>query len=260
VRKRVKIGLALGAGAARGLAHIGVLELLEKEGIKVDMIAGTSIGSLIGGIYASGAPLKYIRGLAIELDWDQINDITFPRRGLIKGDKLLSFLEMLTGGKEISQLNIPYAAIACDIEEGKHIVINKGSLAKAIRASTAIPGVYTPFKHQGRLLIDGGVIDRVPVSTVREMGADLVIAVDVGSQEINKNVHNIFDILYNTFNIMQQELNKYKKLDADIVIRPVLTGYSSFDLDNAEQCIAAGYQAAVMSLDQIRRLIEERME
>lgn len=258
--EKVKIGLALGAGAARGLAHIGVLEVLEREGIEIDMIAGTSIGSLIGGIYAAGIPLKYIRGLACELNWDQITDVTFPRRGLIKGEKLLSFLEILTGGKDISELKIPFAAIACDIEEGKHIVIKEGSLAKAIRASTAIPGIYTPFRFQERLLVDGAVLDKVPVSTVREMGADLVIAVDVGTKDINKKVNNIFDILFNTFDIMQHELDKYRKLDADVIIEPVLTGCSSFDLEQAERCIAAGCEAAENSLTRIRELIKEKIE
>lgn len=255
----LKVGLALGAGAARGLAHIGVLEVLEREGIDIDIIAGTSIGSLIGGIYALGTPLKYIKGLAKELNWDHITDVTFPRQGLIKGDKLLSFLEIITQGRDISELKIPYAAIACDIEHGEHIVLKEGSLAKAIRASTAIPGIYNPYYYQGRLLVDGAVLDKVPVSTVREMGADIVIAVDVGIQNIDKEVKNIFDILFNTFDIMQHELDKYRKINADIIIKPDLNGFSSFNLDRAEECVSRGFIAAEESLDQIKSVIKERV-
>jgi len=253
-----KIGLALGSGAARGLAHIPVIEVLENEGIRIDMIAGTSIGSLIGGVYATGVPIKYIKGIAKEINWDHITDITFPRKGLIKGDKLLSFLEVITQGKNIEDLNIPFRAIACDIESGKHIVLKEGSVAKAVRASTSIPGIYIPFKHQDRLLVDGGVLDPVPISTVRDMGADMVIAVDVSTKTVNYEANNIFDILFNTFDIIQHELEKHRTLDADIIIRPDLSGYNSFDLDSYEKCFSAGYDAVKNALPQIKELIKER--
>jgi len=260
VKPDFKIGLALGAGAARGLAHIAVLEFLEREGIRIDMIAGTSIGSLIGGIYAAGFPVKYMKELARELEWDHITDITFPRKGLIKGEKFLSFLELITRGKNIEELNIPFSAIACDIETGEHIVIKEGSLAKAIRASTSIPGVYIPFYHQGRLLVDGGVLDPVPAGTVREMGADLVIAVDVGGKMVNGKVENIFDILFNTFDIIQHELDKYRKIEADIVITPDLDGCSSFDLSQHEKCFRAGMEAAKNAFPGIKQIIKESVK
>ncbi len=257
VKPDLKIGLALGAGAARGLAHIAVLEILEREGIRIDMIAGTSIGSLIGGIYAAGLPVKYMKELARELDWDYITDITFPRKGLIKGEKLLTFLELITRGIKIEELKIPFSAIACDIETGEHIVIEEGSLARAIRASTSIPGMYIPFPHQGRLLVDGGVLDPVPASTVREMGADLVIAVDVGGKMVNGKTENIFDVLFNTFDIIQHELDKYRKLDAEVIIMPELDGCSSFDFTKHEDCFIAGLKAAETALPGIKRIIEE---
>lgn len=258
-KKKLKIGLALGAGAARGLAHIGILEVLERNNISIDIITGTSIGSLIGGIYAAGVPLKYIKGFAYELDWDHLTDLTFPRQGLIKGQKLLSFLEIITGSKNIEELNIPYAAIACDIEQGKHIVIKEGSLAGAIRASTAIPGIYAPFAHQGRLLVDGGVLDKVPVSTAYQMGAELVIAVDVGTKVVKRKTENVFDILFNTFDIMQKELDKYRELKADVIIRPELDDCGSFELNQAAYCIKKGGKAAQEALPVIKELIRERI-
>lgn len=257
---KLKIGLALGAGGARGLAHLGVLEVFERENIKIDIIAGTSIGSLMGGLYACDLPLKYLKGLAGSINWDQITDVTFPRRGLIKGEKLLTFLEILTQKKDISDLKIPFAAIACDIRDGKHIIIDKGPLAGAIRASTAIPGVYEPYQFQGKLLVDGGILDRVPVSTVKKMGADVVIAVDINYQKVEMEINNIFDVLISTFDIMQTELATLKPLDADVVIKPYLPGISTFDLDKAEKCIKSGYKAAEESLEYIESLIKERRE
>ena len=250
-----KIGLALGSGGARGLAHIGVLEVLEEENIDIDFIAGTSMGSIVGGLYACGIPLNYLKGLAEELDWDKISDITFPKTGLIKGNKLLQLFELLTQNKEFNDLNIPFAAIACDIEHGKHIVLNEGSVAKAIRSSSAIPGVFVPFKHKGYWLVDGAVLDRVPVSTVRNMGADLTIAVDIRIDEVNSEVNNIFDVLFNTFDILQYELKKLKNLEADISIEPDLEEITAFDLEKTEMCVDAGYRAARDSIKEIKNKI-----
>lgn len=257
-KEQPRIGLALGAGAARGLAHIAVLEVLEQKGIKIDMIAGSSVGSLVGGVYAAGVPVNYMIELAREINWDYITDVAFPRQGLIKGDKLLAFLEVITGKKDISDLKIPYAAIACDIELGEHIVIKEGSLAKAIRASSSIPGVYVPYQHQDRLLVDGGVLDSVPVSTVREMGADIVIAVDLSkTQKLQRRVINIFDVLFNTFDIIQQELDKYKKLDADVIIRPDLSDCEAFNLDQCDRCFNAVYKEMGEATRRIKELIKE---
>ena len=239
-----KIGLALGAGGARGLAHVGVLKFLEKENIDIDIIAGTSMGSIIGGLYSAGIPLKYMEKIAEEIDWDTLTDVTFPRKGLIKGNKILKFFEILTQNKTFSELNIPFSAIACDIEKGEQVVINKGSVAKAIRSSIAIPGIFVPYRHQEKMLVDGAVLDRVPVSTVRKMGADIIIAVDIKVKEVNNKIDNIFDVLFNTFDIMQYEFQKLKETGADITINPKLDNIDSLDLDNTDICIYEGYQEA----------------
>ncbi|MEJ6952153.1 patatin-like phospholipase family protein [Natronospora cellulosivora (SeqCode)] len=256
--KNIKIGLALGAGAARGMAHIPILEVLEEEGIRIDMIAGTSIGSLIGGVYAAGVPIKYIKEIAKELNWDHITDITFPRKGLIKGEKLLSFLELITQGKNIEDLKIPFRAIACDIEKGEHVVLENGSLARAIRASTSIPGIYVPFKHQNRVLVDGAVLDPVPIATLRKMDADIVIAVDVSVKNVHYEADNIFHILFNTFDIIQHELEKYKTFESDIIIKPDLNNCNSFDLNAYNECFKAGQDAIYQALPRIKEKIKER--
>lgn len=258
--KKTKIGLALGGGAARGLAHITILEVLENEGIHIDMIAGTSIGSLIGGIYSTGVPIKYMKGLAKEIKWEYITDVTFPRKGLIKGDKMLSFLEIVTQKKDFQELTIPFSAIACDIETGKIIVLNNGSVAKAIRASTSIPGIYVPFRHQDRLLVDGAVLDPVPVSTVRKMGADIVIAVDLGVKNIHYPANSIFEIIYSTFDIIQGELDKHRILEADIILKPDMSQCDKFDLVGYEKCFQAGYDAVNKALPGIKEIIKERSQ
>ncbi|MFW6238280.1 MAG: patatin-like phospholipase family protein [Halanaerobiales bacterium] len=255
----LEIGLALGAGGARGLAHLGVLDRLRKEELKIDYIAGTSIGSLIGGVYATGARLKYLKGLAREIDWDSITDVTFPRLGLIKGKKLLSFLEVITKKKHFSDLDIPFAAVSCDVETGEHVVINEGSVARAIRASTSIPGVYVPFKHQGHRLVDGAILDPVPISTVKEMGADVVMAVDLGLEPVESKVSNIIDVLINTFNIMQTKYDNLRNSNADIIIKPELNGISTFDLKEANQAIEAGYRAADNSMEKIKMFFQEEI-
>ncbi len=258
IKENIKLGLALGSGGARGLAHLGVLEAFQEEDINIDLITGSSMGSLIGGLYACGIPLKYIRGLAEELDWDHLSDVTFPRQGLIKGNKLLKFLEIMTKNINIEDLDLPFAAVACDIEKGERIILKKGSLAKAIRASTAIPGIYVPLDHQNRILVDGGVIDRVPGELAREMGADLVVAVDVGIEEINAPVKNIFDILLNTFDIMQLKYNKLNTINADILVKPELGDLSAFNLDCLKESIQAGKDAAKKITNQVKDLLEEK--
>ena len=250
------VGLALGAGGARGLAHVGVLKVLEEENINIDLIAGTSMGSIVGGFYAAGIPIKYMEKIALELDWDNLSDITFPRTGLIKGDKILKFIEILTQNKDFSELNIPFSAIACDIEKGEHVVLDEGSVARAIRSSIAIPGIFVPFKHKDRKLVDGAVLDRVPVSTVRQMGADIIIAVDIRVNEVNNKINNIFDVLFNTFDIMQYEFQRLKDLGADITIKPNLEDIDTLDLKNTEKCVKEGYKEAVKHIDDIRKIVK----
>ncbi|MGM0437798.1 MAG: patatin-like phospholipase family protein [Bacillota bacterium] len=249
------IGLALGAGGARGLAHVGVLKFFEEEKIDIDIIAGTSIGSIVGGLYSAGIPVKYMEKIAEEIDWDTLTDVTFPRKGLIKGNKILKFFEVLTQNKNFSDLNIPFSAIACDIENGEHVVINSGSVAKAIRSSIAIPGIFVPFNHQDRLMVDGAVLDRVPVSTVRKMGADIIIAVDIKVRDVNNKIDNIFDVLFNTFDIMQYEFQKLKDTGADITINPKLEDVDTLNLDNTALSVNEGYQEAKKYKEEIESIL-----
>jgi len=252
-----KLGLALGSGGARGLAHIGVLEVLENENIKIDYITGSSMGSLIGALYASGVPLKYMTVLAEELEWENLIDVTFPRKGLLKGNKILKFVELMTKNNIFADLNIPFAAVACDIENGEHFIIKEGSVAEAVRASTAVPGVFIPFDFKGRKLVDGGLVDPIPVSSCYNLGADVVIGVNVNLKKIDNQVNNIFDVLLNTFDVMQLKLNSKRNYQVDIMLRPELNELSAYDLDKANFFIEAGKEAARESLDEIKYLLKE---
>jgi len=176
------VGLALGAGAAKGFAHIGVLRALEEAGVRIDMIAGSSMGAIVGGGYACGLSVDSLSSVALNSDWlDVLNliDPVFPTRGFIDGQKIHAFLEELYGGRRIEELEIPFAATTVDILKGELFVLNKGSLANAARASSSIPIVFNPLSNDDQVLVDGGMIDPVPVDVVRAMGADFIIAVNV---------------------------------------------------------------------------------
>ncbi|MGM0471087.1 MAG: patatin-like phospholipase family protein [Bacillota bacterium] len=256
--RRPKVGLALGAGAAKGAAHIGVLQVLKESEINIDYLAGTSAGSMIGGFYAAGIDLYRLERLACQLDWDVLTDLTMPRQGLIAGRKVKEFVQLLTQNKHFSELEIPFAAVAVNIKESREVVLTEGLVADAIRASTSIPGIYVPYKLDGKLLVDGAVLNRVPTDVVKDLGAEIKIGVDVGYNprgQINE-VNNIFDVILTSLRIMEQEVFEKRYIEADVLIRPQIEHVAPQDLDSAEECIAAGREAANQALPKIKDIIE----
>ncbi len=256
---RPKVGLALGSGAARGLAHIGVLKVLEREGIPIDAIAGSSMGSLIGTVYANGADLAMMEQLAIHLKRNQWLDFTFPRRGLITGDRIRELVRLLTHGKNLEDLRIPTSVIATDLTNGERVVFTTGPIDLAVRASVSIPGIFEPVEWEGRTLVDGGVIDRVPVSVVREMGADIVIAVDVIPPTSGLKIRNIFDVIAQSLEVMERQITSPQILTADVAIHPDLSDISPTAFTRVEECIRRGEEAALAKLDEIRHVIGEEV-
>ncbi|MGM0369748.1 MAG: patatin-like phospholipase family protein [Bacillota bacterium] len=255
------VGLALGAGSARGLAHIGVLKAFDEEGITVDYIAGTSAGSIIGGFYAANLDLHMLERLATHIEWDHLTDITVPRKGLIAGNKIKEFFQLLTKDKNFSELEIPFVAIATDIEKGENVVLDSGPVAEALRASMSIPGVFVPYRLNGHLLVDGALLNRVPTAEVRDLGADIVIGVEVSSSAgQDRKVANIFDVIMNSIDIMQQELAHSKRVGADFLIMPDLGDVGSTELTKAQHCIDLGYKAAKNKADEIKKMIAGRTE
>ena len=258
-----KIGLALGGGAARGLAHIGVLEILDREGIPVDMIAGTSAGAAVGALYAHGKSAARIKELALDTGWRRLVsliDLALPRSGFIEGTKIKNLLKSIMGDVSFDELKIPLSCLATDIRSGEEVVISDGSVLEAVRASISIPVIFTAVKRQGRYLVDGGLVNPVPVSTVRKMGADLVIAVNViptmgvRLQPSQKDKEpGIFQSMLHSLYIATYSLVRSSLAQADIVIEPKLPHVGYGDFHRISDSIAQGEIAAKSLVEQIKQ-------
>jgi NTE family protein len=240
---------------------VGVIRVLEQEKIPIDMVVGTSVGSLIGAIYASDMNSFDLEWTAFSLEKDNIIDyaflLTFTGMGPIKGDKLEEFVKSKVPTANIEDLKLPFAAVATDLNRGTRVVLDHGSVARAVRASSAIPGVFNPVSHQDRLLVDGGVIDNIPISVARERGADIVIAVDISENVTNFNITNLIDVVLQSVNIMFRENVKYKIKDADVLITPAVGNVAMLDFTQKRQCMQAGIDAAQKAMPDIRKKIED---
>ena len=258
---RPRIGLVLGGGAARGFAHVGVIRALEQEKIPIDLVVGTSVGSLIGAIYAADTNSFELEWTAFTLEKDNLFDYgifsAFTGLGPVKGDKLEEFVKSKIPAANIEGLKIPFAAVATDLNRGTRVVLDKGPLARAVRASCSIPGVFQPVDHQGKLLVDGGVVDNIPISTAKAMGADIVIAVDISENVVNFNITNLIDVVVQSANIMFNENVQSKKKDADILITPAVGDVAMLDFTQKKRCMQAGIEAAQKAMPEIKAKIEE---
>jgi NTE family protein len=255
----MKVGLALSGGAARGIAHIGALKVLEEAQIPIDMIAGASSGALIGALYASGLDIETIESVALDLRWKEFADLTLPRMGLISGKGIEEFISEHTKVKEFGELKIPLAIVATDLITEKEVVFRKGPLAKIVQASCSIPGVYTPVKYEDMLLIDGGVVNVLPTDVLRRMGADFVIGVDVNTRAtISPEPKNVFQVILQSWDVISRQGAERARKDADIVIYPEIGDISKVDLKRARELLQAGYQAAKEVIPRLKREIKRR--
>ncbi len=258
---RPKIALVLGGGAARGFAHVGVIRVLEQEKIPIDMIVGTSVGSLIGAIYANDLNSFELEWTAFSLEKDNVLDYallsTITGLGPVKGDKLEDFVKNRVPVANIENLKLPFAAVATDLNRGTRVVIDHGPVARAVRASSAIPGVFNPVEHQGRLLVDGGVVDNIPIDVAKEKGADIVIAVDISENVVNFNITNVVDVIIQAVTIITSENAKHEKKDADVLISPAVGDVGTFDFTQKKRCMQAGIEAAQKAVPEIKKKIEE---
>ena len=258
---RKKVGLALSGGAARGLAHIGVLEVLQEEEIPIDMIAGTSAGAVAGAIYAWNQDLSQIKKDALESKWKQLSliDPSLFKGGLIKGRKISNLLTSYIGGDiKFHHLKIPFACVATDIDTGEEIVIDSGSVPEALRASISIPGIFTAAKREGRYLVDGGLTTPVPANVVRKMGADFVIAVNVTPDATDRikrknKTLNIFQMILQSIYIATYSLARSSLEYADMVIEPDLTQLGAGDFQKAREMITQGERAARKAIPEIKK-------
>ena len=254
-----RIGLALGGGAARGFAHIGVIQVLEEAGIKPDLVVGTSAGSLVAALYAAGRPGAELARVALAMDESAITDWSFPGRGLIRGEALARYVREQTGGKTIEQLPLPLGIVATDLDSGLPMLFQRGDVGLAVRASSAVPAVFQPVKIGSREYVDGGLVSPVPVRFARQMGAELVIAVDISAPPDGNATGDAFNMLLQTFAIMGKSINQFELKDADIVVRPLLAGVSSADFTARKRAIDAGRAAGLAALAGLRARIATLM-
>ena len=257
--QRPRVALVLGGGAARGFAHIGVIRILEQERIPIDLIVGTSVGSLIGALYAYEANSFELEWTAFGLTKDDLLDYALigATMGPIKGERLEQFVAKRVPVASIEALKIPFAAVATDLNRGTRVVLDRGPLARAIRASCAIPGVFQPVEHQGRMLVDGGTVDNLPVTVAREKGADIVIAVDISQNVTNFNITNLVDVTLQAVHIMFSENVSRRRQDADVLIAPAVGEVAMMDFSQKKRLMQAGMEAARGALPAVHQAIDD---
>ena len=257
---KARVALALGGGAARGFAHIGVIQVLEENGIHPDMVVGTSAGSLVAALYAAGRDGKELEKVAETMDESALTDYTMPffsGPGLVRGDALARYVRSETGGRNIDQTKIPLGIVATDVSTGQPIVFRHGDLGTAVRASSAVPGVFFPVEIGRHTYVDGGLSEPVPVRAARGMGADVVIAVDISESPEGQPVGDTVHMLLKTFTIMGHSINELALKEADVVVRPNLMGVSGTDFTDRLKNIRAGRQAALAALPEIKAKIAQ---
>lgn len=263
-KKKKKLGLVLGSGGARGMAHVGVIKTLLKYNIPIDIIVGSSSGALVGGLYASWGRIDDLEKLAREVTYKNMVEVLVDPTwggGLIKGAKTLDFLKKLFDDKKIENLKIPFAAVATDVHTAESVVFSKGDVASAVRASISVPLVYSPVLNEGRLLVDGGVSSPVPVEVAREMGAEVIIAVNLDgvyfSGENRKGIlkNSTIDVLKDSYFALRYNLAKKEVADADVVIEPKMKYVEDFNFIKGKETIDEGEKATERVIEEIKKLI-----
>jgi NTE family protein len=255
-RRKKRIGLALSGGSVRGAAHLGVLEVLEREGIRPDYVAGVSAGSAVGAVYCAGLDLDEVKRVALGLQWRKLSRVTRPRLGFLDGRRLEEYVEEIIGPLQFEELEIPFAAAAVDIVRGELVVLKEGPVAPAVRASCAVPGVFTPVERGEQILVDGGVLNNLPVSVVRDMGADYVIAVDLLPPTIwGAKPRNLFEMFYISFYTLLRAAHS-EAPEADCLIVPAIGQFNWVDFSQAAALIEKGREAAEAKIEQIKQDLE----
>ena len=254
--KKPVIGLALGGGAARGFAHIGVIKALEANGIKPDLVVGTSAGSVIAALYASGYRGTELNRIALSLDEASITDWALPFSGkfggMIKGDALQSMVNRLVKNQSIESTKIPLGIVATDLKTGQGVLFQRGDMGQAVRASCSIPSIFQPTIINGREYVDGGLVSPVPVRYASQMGADFIIAVNISTEPSSQDSSGTVGIILQTISIMGQRIDQFELERAQVVIRPELKGMRGTDFKSRSNAILAGEEAALLQMDQIK--------
>jgi len=253
-KREPKIALVLGGGSAKGFAHVGVIRILEQEKIPIHMIVGTSVGSLIGAIYASNPDSFQLEWATFKIERGDILDfsIVSSKLGPVQGTRLESFVEQTAKAKKVEDTKIPFYPVATDLNTGETVILEKGSLAKAVHASSAIPGIFVPVQFGNRTLVDGGVSDNVACDIARSKGADIVIAVNLQRDVKEPDIGSVIDVIAQSISILMREGSKAKLQQADIVIEPDIKGVSVFDFSQKKLLVEEGIKAARKAIPKIR--------
>ncbi|MBW8327636.1 MAG: patatin-like phospholipase family protein [Thiobacillus sp.] len=248
----IRIALALGGGAARGFAHIGVIKALEAQGIVPDIVVGTSAGSVVAALYASGMSGFDLQKLALGMEEDMLVDWTLPNRGVLKGEALQDFINQRVKNLPIQRLPKPLGVVATDLQSGELVLFRRGDTGMAVRASSAVPGMFQPVEISGRDYVDGGLTSPVPARSARAMGADFVIAVDISNVSRRDKLTGTLDVLLQTFAIMGHSISTHELEDADVVIRPKTSAVSSTDFEGRHLAILEGEKAAAAIMPELK--------
>ncbi len=250
-----KIALVLGGGAAKGFAHIGVIKALESHAITPDIIVGTSAGSVVGALYAGGYNGFDLQRVALSMDEGTVSDWVLPNRGFIKGESLQKFVNNAVQNRPIEALNRTLAVVATDLQSGELVVFERGDTGMAVRASSSVPGIFQPVKINGREYVDGGLVSPVPVKTARDLGADIVIAVDISDRPKLARLRDTIDVLMQTFVIMGRTIASQELTHADIVVVPDITNLNSANFDSRNYAIIEGEKAGLAAVPKLQEKV-----
>jgi NTE family protein len=253
-RKTPKLGLALGGGAARGFAHIGVIQVLEENGIKPDLVVGTSAGSLVAAFYATGKTGAQLQWLADSMDESQLTDwsVPFMSRGMLRGEALGRYVNSQLNGAKIEDMKMPLGIVATDLQTGDGILFRRGDTATAVRASSAVPSVFEPVRIGNKDYVDGGLVSPVPVRFARQMGADVIIAVDISSRPEDAKTSDMLKVLLQTFSIMGKSISQLELAQAEVVVRPAMPDVGSAEFAARKKSIEAGRAAMKLALPALK--------
>ena len=260
IKRPVKLGLALGGGAARGFAHVGVIAVLEEAGLRPQLVVGTSAGSLVAALYASGKSSAQLQQTALNMEEVAITDWMLPLvgRGMFRGEALARHVNDLVAGRLIENMAIPLGIVATDLGNGQAVLFQRGDTGTAVRASSAVPAVFVPVKINNRDYVDGGLVSPVPVSFARQMGADVVLAVDISAPPEGNAADGSLQILLQTFAIMGKTINQYELQGADLVVRPAQLGLKSADFSARQRAMDAGRAAMLAALPALKARLAAR--
>jgi len=263
--KRPKVALVLGGGGARGLAHIGLLRILEREKVPVDIVVGTSVGALVGALYTAGVPVDQIEKMAQDIGWDELTNLSaasvvklFVREQLLSTKKMETYLTKHMGDKQFADLKKTFACVAADLKTGEQIVLREGSVALAARASATMPGLFQPVPYRHRLLVDGGIVNNVPTDVAKVLGADIILCSFVPANFSSYQVSNVLTTLTQSLYIQGEVISQERLARADVVVLPQADSVTALELWKSKECIEAGVAAGRAAMPEVRKVLAKK--